>query len=128
MTRAHNIEETAWRMLAVLIEDFGDPDDFRDDDGSVEAAGKMAITFRHIRDLKHALGHQPPEHARAVDRCFELRGRLEFLFDVIVAEFESDPMSVQCFDLRIVDEAKKVNDELKALKGKYPFIAIGAQS
>ena len=29
------------------------------------------------------------------------------LIDIIAAEFESDPMSVQCFDLRIVERAKK---------------------
>jgi len=28
------------------------------------------------------------------------------VLDLIVAEFTSDPMSVQCFDLRIVDRAK----------------------
>jgi len=31
------------------------------------------------------------------------------LLDIIAAEFSSDPMSVQCFDLRIVEEAKKVS-------------------
>jgi hypothetical protein len=29
------------------------------------------------------------------------------LINIIAAEFESDPMSVQCFDLRIVERAKK---------------------
>lgn len=29
------------------------------------------------------------------------------VLDLIVAEFESDPMSVQCFDLRTVERAKK---------------------
>jgi hypothetical protein len=28
------------------------------------------------------------------------------LLDIIDAEFQSDPMSVQCFDLRIVDRVK----------------------
>ncbi len=27
---------------------------------------------------------------------------------LIVAEFKSDPMSVQCFDLRLVERAKKI--------------------
>lgn len=30
------------------------------------------------------------------------------VLDLIVAEFQSDPMSVQCFDLRIVEEARKL--------------------
>jgi hypothetical protein len=29
------------------------------------------------------------------------------LINIIAAEFESDPMSVQCFDLRIVERAKR---------------------
>ena len=28
------------------------------------------------------------------------------IFKLVVAEWESDPMSVQCFDLRIVERAK----------------------
>ena len=32
------------------------------------------------------------------------------LLDIIAAEFVSDPMSVACFDLRIVDQAKKVSE------------------
>lgn len=30
------------------------------------------------------------------------------VLDIIVAEFKSDPMSVQCFDLRIVERAKEI--------------------
>ena len=33
------------------------------------------------------------------------------VLDLIVAEFTSDPMSVQWFDLRIVDRAKELNRE-----------------
>ena len=35
------------------------------------------------------------------------------LLVLIVAEFESDPMSVQCFDLRTVERAKQVVAKLK---------------
>ena len=37
----------------------------------------------------------------------ELEMECRELIDIIAAEFESDPMSVQCFDLRIVERAKK---------------------
>jgi hypothetical protein len=53
---------------------------------------------------------------RNTEKFFEVRGEVETLFDLIVAEFESDPMSVQCFDLRIVERAKTANRELKRLK------------
>ena len=35
------------------------------------------------------------------------------VLDLIVAEFESDPMSVQCFDLRVVARAKNVISKQK---------------
>ena len=38
----------------------------------------------------------------------ELEIELFTVLDIIVAEFQSDPMSVQCFDLRIVERAKNV--------------------
>ena len=35
------------------------------------------------------------------------------VLDMIVFEFESDPMSVQCFDLRVVQRAKDIIAKLK---------------
>ncbi len=35
------------------------------------------------------------------------------VLDLIVAEFESDPMSVQCFDVRLVKRAIELNREHK---------------
>ena len=37
----------------------------------------------------------------------ELAEECRELINIIAAEFESDPMSVQCFDLRIVERAKR---------------------
>jgi hypothetical protein len=37
------------------------------------------------------------------------------VLDLIVAEFESDPMSVQCFDLKLVDRAKKAVEPYRQL-------------
>ena len=39
----------------------------------------------------------------------ELKLEAVRLLDIIAAEFASDPTSVQCFDLRIVEEAKTVS-------------------
>ncbi len=39
----------------------------------------------------------------------ELKLEAVRLLDIISAEFASDPMSVQSFDLRIVDQAKDVS-------------------
>ena len=38
----------------------------------------------------------------------EIMPEMFSVLNLIVAEFQSDPMSVQCFDLRTVDRAKKV--------------------
>ena len=37
------------------------------------------------------------------------------LLDIIAAEFTSDPMSVQCFDLRVVQQAQNVSKEARTL-------------
>lgn len=38
------------------------------------------------------------------------------VLDLICAEWDSDPMSVQCFDLRIIERAKKLRDQLKPVR------------
>lgn len=59
----------------------------------------------------------------------ELDNELEAMkvLDLIVAEFESDPMSVQCFDLRTVERAKKVIRDRKQFEraGKVPPLLTG---
>ena len=50
-----------------------------------------------------------------MDEIFRLHLDAVRLLDLIVAEWNSDPMSVQCFDKRIVDEASCVIARLKRL-------------
>lgn len=45
--------------------------------------------------------------ARQIEEGFELNREAWRLLALVVAEWESDPMSVQCFDLRIVEDAKQ---------------------
>lgn len=45
----------------------------------------------------------------------DLEMRAEKILALIVAEFKSDPKSVQCFDLRIVKEAIEVSDKLNKM-------------
>lgn len=51
-----------------------------------------------------------------MERVMDLRDEALVVLDLIVAEFNSDPMSVQCFDLRVVARAKACIAELKTLK------------
>ena len=48
------------------------------------------------------------------------RNKLQFealgIFKEVVGEWKSDPMSVQCFDLRIVTRALEIDNRLKELK------------
>jgi len=45
--------------------------------------------------------------------------RYQKVLSLIVAEFKSDPMSVQCFDKRIVDNAIKLVDEYEKRHARY---------
>ena len=42
-----------------------------------------------------------------IEEGFELNREAWRLLDLVVMEWKSDPMSVQCFDLRIVERAKR---------------------
>jgi hypothetical protein len=59
----------------------------------------------------------------------ELERRAFKVLDIIVAEFTTDPMSVQCFDLRTVEEAKRVIADRCALElaGKVPPLLVEKQ-
>lgn len=50
--------------------------------------------------------------------------RLLEIMELVVAEWKSDPTSVQCFDLRIVEEAKKLDARRKELKPKLPSWSV----
>ena len=58
---------------------------------------------------------------------FDLYNRAFKALALIAAEFESDPMSVQCFDLRVVEEAKSIVSERKRMerKGDLPPLLTG---
>jgi hypothetical protein len=58
-------------------------------------------------NLSHAYESQ-------MERRFDALREAELLIDLVAAEFESDPMSVQCFDLRIVERVKRCAATLKA--------------
>lgn len=45
--------------------------------------------------------------------------RYQKCLQLIVAEFETDPMSVQCFDLRIVEQSKKLVREYEERHKRY---------
>lgn len=57
-----------------------------------------------------------PEVARAIERGSEIERRLVEIMDIVVAEWSSDPQSVACFDLRLVDEAKNLIKEYKQVR------------
>lgn len=57
-----------------------------------------------------------PKAEAEMEERFNLQRRAVELLDIITAEFRSDPMSVQCFDLRIVEESILVSRRLKQIK------------
>lgn len=60
---------------------------------------------------------QPAIEAR-IERRFDALREAELLIDLVAAEFASDPMSVQCFDLRVV---ARVRACAKALRDNPPW-------
>ncbi len=52
-------------------------------------------------------------------RRFEINMRLVELMEIVEAEWSSDPMSVQCFDLRIVAETKALLAERERLLSAF---------
>ncbi len=59
---------------------------------------------------------------REVEESFDNTREAHVLLDLIVAEFESDPLSVSCFDLRVVERAVACVKKRKALCATNPYI------
>lgn len=53
---------------------------------------------------------------RQMEERWKLEAEAVQLLTLIASEFESDPMSVQCFDLRTVERAKAVTKRLRELE------------
>jgi len=56
-----------------------------------------------------------PKAEREMEERFALEKEAFKILGLVVAEWKSDPMSVQCFDLRIVERAKYVVARLEKL-------------
>lgn len=54
-----------------------------------------------------------PLAQRQMEEAWNLRREAVTLLGHVVAEWESDPTSVKCFDLRLVERAKAVLQRLK---------------
>lgn len=54
-----------------------------------------------------------PKAQAHMERGFQLRQDCVDMLTQVVAEWESDPMSVQCFDARLVERARRTVAELK---------------
>lgn len=70
---------------------------------------QLKLTSKSQRDLE-----------RDLERVWKLRREAVALLDQIVAEWNSDPLSVQCFDLRLVQRSKELLAELK----RYDFLGL----
>lgn len=56
-----------------------------------------------------------PKAQREMEELWRLRREAVKLLENVVSEWESDPQSVQCFDLRIVNRASMVVKRIKQL-------------
>ncbi len=62
------------------------------------------------------------EEQRKIEESWDNDREAHELLDLIVAEFVSDPMSVQCFDPRIVERAKLCVAKRKRFVGSTPAL------
>ena len=60
-----------------------------------------------------------PKAQAEMEEMFALRDEAIKLLGVVVGEWNSDPMSVQCFDLRTVERAQQVVERLKHFEGLF---------
>lgn len=67
-------------------------------------------------------GYSTPVYERSVEESFNNDREAHALLDLINAEFQSDPMSVQCFDLRIVERVKQCVAKRKKFEGEHPWL------
>ena len=61
--------------------------------------------------------YYPPELVREIEEEFDANKRVWELMAIITAEFESDPMSVQCFDSLVVQEAVDLVRKKRKMRG-----------
>ena len=59
--------------------------------------------------------YMPDKAMREIEEKFKLEHEALHILDLVVMEWRTDPQSVQCFDLRIVEQAKLVIARLKEL-------------
>ena len=63
-----------------------------------------------------------PKAQADIEESFRNDKEAHNLLAVINAEFISDPMSVQCFDLRIVERVKRCVETREELAHRHPLI------
>jgi hypothetical protein len=56
-----------------------------------------------------------PKAQRDVEELWKLRHEAVQILTIVVAEWKTDPTSVQCFDLRLVKRAEELLDRIKKL-------------
>ena len=56
-----------------------------------------------------------PKAEREMEEIWRLRREALTLLRHVIAEWDSDPKSVQCFDLRLVKRAKEVSERLRKI-------------
>ena len=63
------------------------------------------------------------QEERAIESNFENTKEAHALLDLIDREFRSDPLSTQCFDLRIVERVRECVAKRKDFEKRNPIFA-----
>ena len=61
------------------------------------------------------------EAVKRENRRMDLEFEALKIFHLVVAEWTTDPLSTQCFDLNIVEKNKRISKELLGMPNHYAF-------
>lgn len=85
---------------------------------STEESGRMGPDCERLRG-GWEMNRLSKEGERQIEARFAATHEAVHIFKLVVAEWKSDPTSVQCFDSRIVEQAKLLDAKLKKLDPLY---------
>lgn len=102
MERTQNPKEVK-EILAKCLQENG---------GTYQGEGCPMLIVRNEREMMPRLTGKAE---KALEKAWQLRNEAVEILKLIVLEWESDPMSAQCFDLRLVVRSKLVISELEEI-------------
>lgn len=81
--------------------------------------GKVLVSEAMVTEERREYPRLTDAAYREMESCHQMDDRVWQLLDLICAEWQSDPTSVQCFDERLVREAIELVKKRKAMRDMF---------